>query len=154
MLRITHHSGQYLRACACMVSQLIDMSRFYDLAGIQIAVHRLAIDSVKISAALFIDFPLHGKYGILYALDSLLKVVFIPKSPPDYSDRQHLKDCRVCFPASAGAACSQSAPENRIACCTGVSRVARFVFPPFQRKYPCRNAAACCGNIGSARFLL
>ena len=120
-----------------MVSQLIDMSRFYDLAGIQIAVHRLAIDSVKISAALFIDFPLNGKYGILYALDSLLKVVFIPKSPPDYSDRQHLKDCRVFFSASAGE-----------------SRVARFVFPPFQRKYPCRNAAACCGNIGSARFLL
>ena len=41
-----------------MVSQLIDMSRFYDLAGIQIAVHRLAIDSVKISAAWEVRNPL------------------------------------------------------------------------------------------------
>ena len=52
-----------------------------DLTDIHIAVHRLAIDSVKIPAALFIDFPLHGKYGILYALDSLLKVVFHSKIP-------------------------------------------------------------------------
>ena len=51
-----------------------------DLTDIHIAVHRLAIDSVKISAAFFINLPLHGKNVILYAGNSMLKVVFHTKS--------------------------------------------------------------------------
>ena len=58
-----------------MISQFIDMSGFDDFSGIQIVIHCLAIDPVKISAALFIDLPLHGKNVILYAGNSLLKIV-------------------------------------------------------------------------------
>ena len=63
-----------------MVSKFIDMSRFNDFTGIQIAIHRLAIDSVKISGAFFIYLPLHGRNVILYAGNSLFKVVFHSKS--------------------------------------------------------------------------
>ena len=56
------------------------MSGFNDLTGIQIAIHRLAIDSVKISTAFLINLPLHGKNVILYAGYSLRKKSSIQKS--------------------------------------------------------------------------